>query len=802
MEPIRLDHVQFERIDYTGGRRKISRPVGDGPRYGDSEGHAADLKSFAELVIADVEERSAVLGIDPKLILVVETGPPVAVDDEKGWANSGLRIVDSSVQKKVVAFGSDPQLSEFLKRLEAYRKGPEGKQKHPPYLAFFDGIDTVRPYGPQDRMGGLLDVALSSPSNDVLVVDVEVWYPSDASLVKEWLKQIKAGVTGRGGEVVDEYLGPAAGICLVRVKASRDVVEQLLHVDLVARIEVVPGGAPRNTALSQYSNEEIGALPTPSSDAPLVGLIDSGVATEHPFLRGCVAGAVVLSDWLPDGADRTGHGTAIASLIIRGQIEAQLTDGEWEDPPCRLLSVRVLDEQNELPMHRLVENEIEEAIRFLASEGVRVINLSLGDLGANFDGGKAPILAGMLDQLARELNVVFTVPTGTAFPADYIEEYNEDFGRIYARALVESDLTRIIDPAPAAIALTVGSVVPPPRVMPLGMRGMGEAGWPSPFSRVGEGVAGAVKPELAAVGGTMVQEIGSWDLRLADEAKVLVADGRPDATGVVTHDLGTSFAAPLVARMAGALHGAYPNASANLLRALILQSTQDAPDFLDGYVDLKKAERERLQRRATGFGIPVMLNSATSDERNTVLYAEDDIEVDDVHLFALPIPVAFFERRRFPRGVTIALCYDPPVRVRRYDYLGSRMAFEVVRGISADAALKLFLDDTAAGHINAAVSPLSEMSPVNRIGFSPSKTARSRGANQLGRYVWKQSLSRLSGKDDEFLLAIQNTRRWVAPKSKQRYALTVRFWVDDRLPPIYNEIRSRVPRLRARERLR
>ncbi|MFD4728397.1 S8 family peptidase [Streptomyces seoulensis] len=802
MEPIRLDHVQFERIDYTGGRRKVKRPVGDGPRYRDSESHAADLKSAAELVIADVDGRSPVLGIDPKLILVIETGPSLAVDDEGSWANAGLRVVDSSVQKKVVAFGTDPQLSEFLKRLDAYANGPDGKQKNPPYLAFFDGIDTVRPYGPQDRMGRRLDEAVSNASNDLLVVDVEIWYPSDASLVKDWLKQVSSGVAGGGGEVVDEHVSPSAGICLIRVKAPREVVEELLHVDLVARVEVVPGGTPSNTALSQYSSEEIGVLPTPAPDAPLVGLIDSGVIAEHPFLRDCVAGAVVLNDWLPDGADRTGHGTAVASLLIRGKIEEQLADGEWEAPPCRLLSVRVLDEQNELPMHRLVENEIEEAIRFLADHGVRVINLSLGDLGSSFDGSKAPILAGMLDHLARELNVMFTVPTGTAYPADYAADYDESFGDSYARALAESDVTRIIDPAPAAIALTVGSVVPPPRVLPLAFRGVGKSGWPSPFSRVGEGVAGAVKPELAAIGGTMVQERGSWDLRLIDEGKVLVADGRPDATGVVTRDLGTSFAAPLVAHMAGALHGAYPDASANLLRALILQSAQEAPDFLDGHVDLTKSKREKLQRRATGFGIPVRRDSATSDERNTVLYAEDEIEVDDVHLFALPIPASFFERRRFPRGVTITLCYDPPIRVRRYDYLGSRMAFEVVRGISADAALKLFLDDTAAGHIDAAVSPLSEMSSVNRIGFYPNKTVRSRGANQLARYVWRQSLPILGGNDNEFLLAIQNTRRWVAPKSKQRYAITVRFWVDDRLPPIYNEIRSRVPRLRARERLK
>jgi subtilisin family serine protease len=760
------------------------------------------LTTAVDFVISDAGEKVAALGIDPKLIVVLETGPTPTVDDEQNWTNAGLRIVDSRGNKKVVAFGSDPEMSKFVERLQSYASGPSGKQKSAPYSSFFDGIDTIRPYGPQDRLGRQLAKSLDEDGASDFLVDVEVWYPGDLDVASSWVAEIRAGIVAGGGSFLDSFVSPAVGVVLLRLRLSRAVLDELLKVDLIATVELVAGRLPVNAAPSEFSSDDIGDLPVPAPDAPLVGVIDSGVVSEHPLLKGCVVETVSLSDWLSDGVDRTGHGTAVACLIARGSIEEQLAEGEWEIPPCRILSVRVLDDRNELPEHRLIENELADAVRYLAEHGVRVINFSIGDLDAAYDGNKAPVLAALLDELARKYNVVFVVPTGTVYPADYALAYDEQFSLNYARELASSSTTRVIDPGPSALALTVGGAVQQQRVLPLGLRSLGSPGWPAPFSRVGEGISGAVKPELVAAAGTLAQDLNSWDLREADEAKVVVADGRPDARGIITYDVGSSFAVPIVARIGGALQNAYPEASANLLRALILQSAEASPDFLEGHVDLSDSDKATLLRRATGYGTASMVHSLTSEPQDVVLYAEDEIDVDDVHLFALPIPQAFFTRRRLERGISVSLCYDPPVRARRLDYLGSRMSFEMVRGVTADEALKLFLDEKSSGHIQAPVSRLSAMSPTKRIGFSPSTTARSRGVNQLGRYVWRQSLPAVEKNGNEFLLAVQNTRRWAAPRSKQYYALAVRFWVAEHLPPIYAEIRNRVPRVRVRERVR
>ncbi|MFE4649455.1 S8 family peptidase [Streptomyces sp. NPDC056707] len=797
-----MDHIEFERVDYEGPRRKIPRATG-GPRHPNSDLHGEELFGNVKFVIDGARDKESVLGIDPSLILVVETGANPSVEDEREWDKSGLRIVDSSTRKKVIAFSDDPQLTKFIGRLTAYKNGPEGKQKNAPYLAFFDGIDHVRAYGRDDRIGrNLARLMGEGLFGAARVLDVELWYPGNAEKAAEWESKIRAAVEANEGSVVDTFINPSAGISLLRVEVGLTLLDQLLDVDLVASIEIVGGRPQLNQTAGEFSSGELADLPVPDETAPVVGIIDSGIVSEHPLLQGCVSDSVTLSRSFPDGIDRNGHGTAVACVLVRGHLQSQLEAGEWDIPICRVLSVRVLDENNELPSDRLAAHEIEDAVRYLAAQGVRVINLSLGDLSTVYDGDRAPLLAALLDDLARELNLVFTIPTGTAYPADYSAVYDEGFARNYVTDLVASEAARIIDPAPSMLSLTVGGSVAESRVLPLGMRLVGRPGWPSPISRVGEGIGGAVKPELTAPAGTLAQAVGSWGLREVDEAKIVVADGRPDSTGLMTYDVGSSYAAPVVARIGAAVEAVLPDASANLIRALILQSCESPVDFLQGVNGFTDGERDKMTRRAAGYGSPSADMSLTSEPRGAVLFAEDAIEMDDVHLYTLPIPESFFEGRRARRGVSVSLTYDPPVRARRLDYVGSRMDFEMVRGISATEAVQLFLDAKVAGRADGAAARLSQMSARNRIKFNPSKTIRAQGVNQVGRYEWKQSLARIGDGPQEFLLAIQNTRRWAPAGARQSYALAVRFWVEDRLPPVYAEIRSRVPRVRQRRRIR
>ncbi|MGP3753490.1 S8 family peptidase [Streptomyces sp. IBSNAI001] len=802
-EPVGMAHLAIERTSVEGTRRK-NTPFGGNRNFSSPSKHAKDLKKDVDFAIGLAAHREPVFGIDPRLILVAETGvSATSVAEEVNWSRAGLRVLDTAITKQVIAFSDDPQMKLFLERLKAYSEGPKGKQKSSAYESFFDNILSVRSYGREDRLGSGLADLLDEPGPDI-TVDVDVWHPGYQELAESWLSTITTALGRVDGTVHDTYASSASGLALMRITASRIVLSQLLDVDLIAKISILPEPVSANKSISEIGAQDISGLTYAEPDAPIVGLIDSGVLDQHPLLKNCIVDATSVSQWITDGADRHGHGTAVASLLVRGPLDGQLLSNEWEAPPCRVLSVRVLDEHNEIPPFRLALTEIREAVEYLASHGVRIVNLSLGDPNGMLVGNRAPAISAMIDELARRHNLVFVVPTGTVRPNEYSPTFDKTFRSDYPKRMIESPNTDLIDPAPAALALTVAGVVPPLKNLPLGSVPVGQPGWPAPFSRIGFGVNGAIKPELSAPAGTIAQVQGSGSLEEHDALKIAVADGRPGAQGLITHDWGASLSAPLVSRVCAAVQDKYPSAKANLIRALVLQSIEQPDVDALAAFDLKESERETANLRLTGYGQASPVRSVLSSDRDTVLITQENIPIDEVHLYTVPIPDSFFVGKRADRGISVSLCYDPPVRARRIDYLASQMQFEVLRGVSAETVIDLFLAEDkelrAARKMGVAPPPskLSTLNSRERILLRPSRNVRSNGANQLGRRVWKSSLSSFNEDSHEFVVAVQNVNRWDSPKSEQSYALAIRLWVNDQLPPIYAELRTKIETARLR----
>ncbi len=103
-----------------------------------------------------------------------------------------------------------------------------------------------------------------------------------------------------------------------------------------------------------------------------VAVVDSGVDPTHPRIR--VAGGVALSvakdggiEQAPKIADRAGHGTACAGIIL------------GKAPAASIYSVRIFDESLSADGNVLVE-----ALRWCLDEGMDVVNLSLGTTDPSF----------------------------------------------------------------------------------------------------------------------------------------------------------------------------------------------------------------------------------------------------------------------------------------------------------------------------------------------------------------------------------------------------------------------------------
>lgn len=63
-------------------------------------------------------------------------------------------------------------------------------------------------------------------------------------------------------------------------------------------------------------------------------------------------------------------------------------------------------------------------------------------------------------------------------------------------------------------------------------------------------------------------------------------------------------------------------------------------------------------------------------------------------------------------------------------------------------------------------------------------------------------LEKFNENSSEFVLAVQNVNRWDSATRKQPYAIAVRLWVGDDLPPVYADLRTKIRTMKAQAAVR
>ena len=727
-------------------------------------------------------QRAPTLGVDPRLILVFELGATV---DAEEFRKAGLRVVDSSSRKLIIAFADDPELAAFKERLDALESGiPEG-QKSEPYAQFFDAIDAIRPLEPHDRISAALAEAIAAAGAGEMRIDVDCWHPADPDRARDCVAEVKSGISAAGGRVVDTLVDDDAGLILLRAYVPASRIVDVAALDAIARLDALPQPALPMSTLHSLSAGDLPVVGEPDGRSAIVGLVDSGVASGHPLIGASVLASDAIGSGIDEDQDEHGHGTMVASLLLHGDIQAAIARGLPMRPFCRLVSARVLDANNQFPASDLWENDLREAITWCADHGARVINLSVGDSRSPFTPPKQLTAAAIVDDLARRLGLVVVIAAGNSRPADFVNTIDEDTAREYPLLLLDNDTTGLLDPATSLLGLSVGGLT---RAAASGAQSsyetlrrlpMGKPNWPSPITRRGPGPGESIKPELVEHAGTLGIENGTI---VSNDPELGVVGASARAGGVLGWDVGTSYAAPLVTRVAAGVVGRFPGFSAELIRALVLLSAERVA-FADSLDEGSDALRLKAERALVGYGRPSIGRATESTSHRALLVAEGSIPLDGVHIYEIPIPSSFMISGG-DRGIDVALAYSPRTRVRRLDYMATRMEFYVIRGLPLGEVSRIFanLDD------DEVPSP-SDLGAQN-LDLQPSTQYRSRGANQLGRKVFHQRLD--SPKDTPMFLVVRNTNRWDDEHGEQSYAMAVAVWRDEDKPEVHSELQARL----------
>lgn len=751
------DHLPLERIRGTMERRKTGFP-GPTPKRGTGYGRRV-RQEVNDAVQKQQAARSAQF-IDPSLILRVRMQGMLLEPD---WEKLGLTLLSTDDDRNIVLFSSDGDLTAFLARLEAYDSPiPEGQQGRR-YEGFVTRIENVGTLEPRDRLGVRLKEegfteATDLQDDEAYTVDIELWDFGARAARERKATEIEAFVTAQGGEVFDVYLGPS--ITLMRVRARGQILLPLLAVPEVASIDLPP---EPDLDAAEYVQMELGDVPEilpPDDDAPVIGVLDSGL-NNHPFLDGAVLAR--LATLAGDTADVWGHGTRVGGTALFGNLRDRLGEGQLQ-PAARLIAAKVVNDQGQFYERRTLPTLMRETITTMRQDhGCRIFVLSLGDTRARYDHGRVGPWAATLDELVRELDVLIFVSAGNRMPraGSAVEQ-----GVTHYPGYLLEPANRLCEPAGAANVVTVGSIS---NGTGLGARhehdvhvqpitGPGE---PSPFSRAGPGAGGIRKPDFVDIGGTMVFD--------ASSARLLMAPTVPEA-GVITlnHDFlrqlvtsgsGTSYSAPQLAHKAALLLRRFRGISANMVRALsggasVLPAESEAR--LNGMAADDKT-------RLCGNGQVDVLRAAYSDDHRVVLQAEDQLPINHLAVYSVPIPQEFQTGGR--RTIRVSLAFDPPVRRTRAEYIGTKMNFRLLRGCPTQEVFD---------HFRARSSDEGEPPNIEnrfKCGLTPGPSSRDGDTLQTASKTFFQDTG---GYGDEYHLVVRCAGGWAEDQEvAQRFAVVV-----------------------------
>jgi len=448
-------------------------------------------------------------------------------------------------------------------------------------------------------------------------------------------------------------------------EAIKSIVEsfvsvQTLHSPLISNVNGPAGVIEVSTQAAQPG------VPIDVTTLPSVAIVDTGIPANHAVLGSLRRGTYTT----PLNAGGLGsHASFVASRLVYGDQVVPPATGSLV-PKLRYFDVNVALGPNQIDDKELIR-ALDAVVR--TAPDVRVFNLSFDSeplsLLQPVKRQERLILAQDLDNFIFQNDVLVIVAAGNSEqgispnPA-YPNHHSDPNWQLGAFANTFN-------------ALTCGSYV-----SQLSASGLvSQLGWPSPFCRVGPGIAGSFKPDFSASGGNLtasysfVPGLGVWGL---------------DEMGTWSEKCGTSYSAPLLAREAALVlrkleevcePGARPYAAT---AKAFLAATAVEP-VTDAAIDqLVKKTLGRGSARAERLDAPlgetaILLWQGTLEDKN------------DIARIQVPVPKDWLKEASLPK-LRLILAADFPVNAAVSQIWTTRKLVPRLRPHPEDRALRGKLD--------------------------------------------------------------------------------------------------------------
>ena len=631
-------------------------------------------------------------------------------------------------------YATMPTLDAFQRLLSlwrAYDRSEPAPHGAGPWWNLFDLMLELRRWGPEDRLSGgaraAIEDRLQFDENDHVSIEFEIWPDWNTEKRAAWRVETERRIAEVGGRVLDRSSISETGFTYEAVLASLPVGAVRLMLDHSHRLEGLVSLEGVQFILPQTIGQAEPGGPDPdgeagehepktgfSPDAPMRGaLLDGTPVAGHPALDGGLVIEDVHDLVRLSPVDQRHHATAMASLILRGDLDA---DGEGLQD-ARIVSVPLLIDSASgpsSPEDRLFVDLMHTALLTILgadeplAKDVFVVNFAIGLKDVRF-GGRISALARLMDWWAEKEGILFVISAGnipeglalTGVSASMFERMGSGQRREIIRSSLRSatfDRT-LLAPAECLNGIAVGALSkdlsdhsPPEQAGIITLEDHTET-LPQITSALGLGPHRTMKPDLLGIGGQ--QEIRAWpsgnDIRLrplyGSYRRGLVVAAPVDESRTTQKSVGTSAAAALVTRailrsaedLTGE-DGPYEGQElsrrdlALLTRALAINSAR----WPENAVRLYEEERQRLGSqhhvrakeevcRHFGHGVLVPDLMQRSPDTGVTLVGLGSVRKDQARIFHMPLPPSL-SGDRVPRSMRVTLAWFSPVDAARAQY--------------------------------------------------------------------------------------------------------------------------------------
>jgi len=613
-------------------------------------------------------------------------------------------------------------LNELLSLWDRWKNNqglPHGKGK---WKEVFEQIKVIRRWGIKEQIieTGMLEIweenlDFQETAEQEVNFQIEFFYRKDSFRRKQNENTIKTLIEQLSGSLISSFIDYNE-IAFHAVKASLPrksiqlIVENIQNNDLDIDLLKLPNimffrATGQALATSPDESQRIESSPeTPVSGEPVVAILDGVPYSQHSWLKDrlILDDADELESKYQVG-DRK-HGTAMASLVIHGELDAQ------EQPLIRPVYFRPilqpdphsLDRSEHVPDELFYEDRIERAVRRMfegdgktpaQAPSIKIINLSFGDPDRLFIHSLSPC-AKLLDWLSWKYKVLFCVSAGNFYANIDLGLTEDEFKQSTDENTIKTTLSsiadsahsrRLISPAESINAITVGAYHHDfstiqnmaRRVDILPIKSL-----PSPINRLGYGFRRSIKPEILMAGGRQLYNpppIGTV-FKLSQVAlppgQKVASESKEGERSASSYTCGTSNASALASRAAAKIYEVIENIKkenpntiqdeqvAVLIKALLVHgaSREGAGRILQQHLKTKHNSRQfkQFSSKFIGYGYPDIEKVLACTEQRATVIGCDFIKEKLVHEYRFPLPPSLSNLNEW-RRLTITLAWFTPI---------------------------------------------------------------------------------------------------------------------------------------------